>query len=475
MTKRISATAIDMETKKSKHTSDNWSVHSYKDKVAKQQPEYPDQQKLENVLKELECLPPLVHTGEIDQLRAQLKEVADGKRFLLQGGDCAELFAYCNKNQIENKVKIMLQMSLILTHGAHLPIVRIARIAGQYGKPRSSPTEIIDGETFPSFRGENVNGMEKEDRTHDPQRLLKAYFHSAATLNYIRALVHGGFADIRKPENWELSHVEDLHTRQLFEGLSSKVQESLEFMKKILNVKDNEALRYADFYSSHEGLILDYEAALTRVEGTGEGAKHYNTSAHYIWIGDRTREITGAHIEYFRGIANPIGVKCGPSMEPEELVRLIRILDPDQQAGRLSIITRYGHANIKNYLPAHIKAVQEAGLKVVWVCDPMHGNTESSQSGYKTRSFDNVLSELRSAFNIHKEHRGRLGGVHFELTGDNVTECTGGSENLKDTDLGTNYETFCDPRLNYGQSMDMAFLIADYFNKARATKNSMVL
>eukprot|EP01134_Creolimax_fragrantissima_P007412 CFRG7412T1 len=469
MAKRSPSPSSDESVKKTKSmpVSTEWSVGSYKEKEAKQQPEYADKQKVDVVLKELSSLPPLVHTGEIDQLRCQLEEVAAGKRFLLQGGDCAELFSYCNKNQIENKVKILLQMSLILTHGAHLPIVRIARIAGQYGKPRSSPTEIINGESYKSFRGDNVNGVELDERDHDPERLMKAYFHSAATLNYIRALVHGGFADIRQPENWELSHVEDRHTRQLFESYSSKVLESLEFMEKILNIKDNEALRYADFFSSHEGLILDYEAALTKRES--KSGKHYNTSAHYLWIGDRTRDINGAHVEYFRGIANPIGVKCGPSMDPDELVRLIRILNPDQKPGRLSVISRYGHGKIKDYLPKHIKAVQDAGLSVIWVCDPMHGNTVSSANGYKTRSFDNVLSELRSSFSIHKENGSLLNGVHFELTGDNVTECTGGSENLKEEDLSNNYATFCDPRLNYAQSMDMAFLIADYFNKGRST------
>eukprot|EP01137_Pigoraptor_chileana_P007752 Opistho-2@53742 len=463
-----SAVSPAMDRKKRRTTSEcaelaDWSPSSWKSKPIKQQPTYKDQKQLRASLETLKSLPPLVSTGEIDDLRSQLAEVAEGKRFLLQGGDCAELFSYCSKKPIENKLKILLQMSLVLTWGARTPIVRVARMAGQYGKPRTKDTEMVDGEEVLSYRGDNVNGFDKHDREHDPNRLVQAYFHSSATLNYVRALLAGGFADLQHPENWNLTKVRCHATRRVYEDMVNSMLDSLHFMKTI-KASEDRRLQSVDLYTSHEGLILDYEESLTqRVQD-----RWYNVGAHFLWIGDRTRQLDHAHVEYFRGLQNPIGVKVGPSTDPNELVELIRRLDPLRLPGKITIITRYGAAKVDDCLPKHIKAVTDAGLKVVWCCDPMHGNTENTSNRMKTRNFDKILEELRRTFAIHKSLNRQLNGVHFELTGDPVTECTGGSSNLSEADLTKNYQTFCDPRLNYDQSMDMALLIAEYYQKERS-------
>jgi 3-deoxy-7-phosphoheptulonate synthase len=421
---------------------------------------YENQAELASVLHKLETLPPLVSSTEIDKLRVYLAEVAENKRFLIQGGDCAELFNYCSQDPIENKLKVLMQMSLILVWGARTPIVRIARMAGQYAKPRSSPTENINGQTYNSFRGDNVNGMPLDERKPDPQRLLGAYFHSAATMNYVRTLINSEFADLHHPENWNLDHVQNVDVKKAYQKIVDQLLDTLDFMNTIGAAGDH-ALKQVELFMSHEGLLLDYEQRLTRMCGD----KHYNLGTHYLWIGDRTRQLTGAHVEYFRGIQNPIGVKVGPSMKPEELAPLLDILNPDFHVGKVTLITRYGAKKIREYLPAHIKAVQATKHKVVWCCDPMHGNTESTASGFKTRRFENIVDELVSAFEIHIGCGSMLGGAHLELTGDAVTEAIGGSMNLSEADLQRNYQTHCDPRLNYEQSLDVAFKIAEYFRK----------
>ena len=367
----------------------------------------------------------------------------------MQGGDCAELFDYCTSEQIENKIKVLLQMSLILVYGARTPIVRIARMAGQYAKPRSSPTEFVDGVVHNSFRGDNVNGIELSDRAPDPQRLLQAYFHSTATMNYVRALLDSKLADLNHPnawslqsEYWNLDHVKCHAARQRYQAVVDSLVNAMGFMKTIGADSKNENITKAMIYMSHEGLLLDYETCLTRKVDN----EFYNLGTHFLWIGDRTRQIHGAHIEYFRGIQNPVGVKVGPSMTAAELQRLLDILDPNFITGKVTLITRYGSRKIEQFLPMHINAVKETRHKVVWCCDPMHGNTESTVTGVKTRVFDNIISEITQAFEIHRRLDSKLGGVHCELTGDAVTEVIGGSSALEEADLCRNYQTYCDPR-----------------------------
>ncbi|KAJ3351288.1 hypothetical protein HDU83_009015 [Entophlyctis luteolus] len=413
-----------------------WSPQSHKSKPAVQQVEYEqrDGPRLNKVLDKLKRLPPLVSEAEVKRLKRQLTEAAENKRFLLQGGDCAELFDYCEEAQIENKLKVLLQMSLILTYGGRIAVVRIARMAGQYAKPRSKPTEVVDGVEYTAFRGDNVNGNELTDRTPDPNRLLGAYFHSAATMNYVRTLLASGFADLHHPDSWnleawDLAHVRNPLIRKDYQRIVDSLLDALDFMKTIGadgNNSDsiNASMNTVDLFVSHEGLLLDYEEQLTQ---KGTDGKFYNLGTHFLWIGDRTRQIDGAHVEYFRGIANPIGVKVGPSMEPDELVRLLDILDPDFEIGKVTLITRYGCDKVAKFLPTHIQAVQKTGHKVVW-------------------RFDNIAEELGRAFRIHLENNSHLNGVHFELTGDRVTEAIGGSMELTADDLSTNYQTFCDPR-----------------------------
>ncbi|KAI1309849.1 phospho-2-dehydro-3-deoxyheptonate aldolase-like protein [Xylaria venustula] len=468
-----------------------WSPSSWRTKPIKQCPEYPDAAALHRATGELGRLPPLVHPHEIEKLKQSLRDVARGEAFLLQGGDCAELFDYCRQDAIESKIKLLLQMSLVLIWGADKRVVRIGRMAGQYAKPRSSPTEIVDGREVPSFRGDILNGHQLADRELDPQRLVKAYNHSAATLNYIRAAISAGIADLHRPLNWSLGHVKDPELKAKYTAAVQFLQDMLRFMHTI-GADKSPKLDTIDLFTSHEGLLLEYEEKLTRLmevppaQGTPqpppsssttttEGShtpdkKYYNTSAHFLWIGDRTRQIDGAHVEFFRGIANPIGVKVGPTTPTSDLLELLRTLNPDIEPGKITLITRYGASKVRDLLPSHIRAVEGSEYKgsVIWQCDPMHGNTRSTGTGIKTRRFDDVFSELQATLQIHKEEGSYLGGVHLELTGDAVTECLGGSEGLAEDDLSTNYTSFCDPRLNERQALELAFLIADSYRKERA-------
>jgi 3-deoxy-7-phosphoheptulonate synthase len=442
-----------------------WNPHSWQSCPAAQQPAYPDPSEVEQALAQLRRLPPLVVPEEVDRLQGLLAEAAAGKRFLLQGGDCAEQFKDCTAEAIADKLRVLLQMSVVLTHSGRRPVVRVGRIAGQYAKPRSSDTEKVRGKELPSYRGDLVNGLAATEaaRRPDPHRMVQAYFHASASLNHLRALIEGGFADLHHPERWELNQPSTQAYREVLE----QVKESLDFLSALGNLERG-ALERIDFFTSHEALLLPYEEALTRwvpgggdtgAQGLGRGA-HYNLGAHMLWVGERTRTLGGAHLEYLRGIANPLGVKVGPSATPEDLVKILDLLDPLQRPGRITLITRFGVNGIAEALPPFIRAVKRAGRQVLWSCDPMHGNGIKTDSGLKTRRFDAILGELRKAFEIHREHGSHLGGVHFELTGEAVTECVGGSAGPREADLPRAYETGCDPRLNGQQSLEMAFLIA---------------
>ena len=461
---------------------DDWTPSSWKTKPIKQDVKYEDRSAVVKALAKLERLPPIVTPTEIIKLRKSLRDVALGKAFLLQGGDCAELFDYCEENAIESKIKLLLQMSLVLIWGANKPVVRIARMAGQFAKPRSSPTEIHDGVEIPSFRGDNINGFDPKDRTPDPARLVAAYFHSASTANYIRASLASGIADLHSPLDWGLGHVRDERIKLQYQRIVESITDSLRFMRTVGADSTASGLDTVDLYTSHEGLLLEYEQSLTRRlkhppsraalvddedNGASDGKGWYNTSAHFLWIGDRTRQLEGAHVEYFRGLENPIGIKVGPSMKGEELVQLLDIVNPRKDIGKVTLITRYGEDKVESLLGGHIEAVQRSGHTVVWQCDPMHGNTRSTQTGVKTRHFSSILSEVASALKVHKEHGSFLGGVHLELTGDAVTECVGGSEGLTDDDLSLNYTTYCDPRLNEKQALELAFLVAGHYRDAQ--------
>ena len=445
---------------KSPDVPSDWTPTSWRSRPIHQQPSYQDQAELTRSLATIASYPPLVFVGEVEILRRQLAEAAQGRRFILQGGDCAERFQDCNPEAITSKLKILLQMSVVLSYGARQPVIRIGRIAGQYAKPRSADTEIIDGKTLPVFRGDNINSFEPDPdgRRPDPRRLTQSYYAASMTLNYVRAMITGGFADLHHPENWNLSFVSKSSHRQRYEQVVANIRDAVAFMESFGGVRE-ETLGSVDFFTSHEGLLLGFEEAMTRyVPHLG---RYYNLGAHMLWIGDRTRSLDGAHIEYFRGIANPVGIKWGPTADPAEMVRIIKALDPRNEPGRITIITRFGASQVAKCLPLAIDAVRQAGLNVLWSSDPMHGNVIKTKNGIKTRDFDAILSELKACFDGHKKHGSRLGGVHFELTGEDVTECTGGAEGIGEQDLSRNYETFCDPRLNYSQSLEMAFVIAN--------------
>jgi 3-deoxy-7-phosphoheptulonate synthase len=426
------------------------------------------------VLGRLAQAPPVVWVGEIHRLKQQLAQVAAGRAFLLQGGDCAERFADCNTSAILNKLKILLQMSLVLTYGARLPIVRVGRIAGQFAKPRSKATEVQGGVELTAYRGDNVNQLDADPllRRPDPARLEQGYYCSVATLNFIRALVDGGFASLRAPEHWQLDFVAADRTYGGYQDIADRICDAIDYLESLGS--GSSSMRTVEFYSSHEGLLLPYESAMTRpAEALGGGAgKHYNLGAHFLWIGERTRALDGAHVEYFRGIQNPIGVKVGPGIAPDELLRLCDVLDPDREPGRLTLITRCGVEKIERALPPLIRAVQDSGRRLVWSCDPMHGNTTTVEGGLKTRDFQHIVRELELAFEIHRGLGSQLGGVHFELTGENVTECIGGAEGLGSADLSRSYQTGCDPRLNYAQSMEVALCIAKMLASHRRGANA---
>lgn len=437
---------------------EDWSPRSWRKKEALQQPTYPDQTELEEALDYLSKLPPLVTSWEVANLKTELARAARGEHFLLQGGECAESFANCRADVITSRLKILMQMSLVLTYGLNTRIIRVGRFAGQYAKPRSSSTETRNGTTLPSYRGDIINSPEFSDeaRRPDPQRLIEAYSSSSLTLNLVRALAEGGFADLRHPEYWDLDFMQHSPLAEEYHALVDAIEDTLGFVEAITDQK-LDSLESVTFYTSHEALLLPYEEALSRSVPHKEGI--YNLGTHLPWVGKRTNQPDNAHIEYARGLQNPVGLKVGPDMTASTLKRLVQTLDPEDEPGKLTLITRFGADRIGDRLPSLIEAVRATGQSVLWVCDPMHGNTERTDSGTKTRHFDNILGELEQAFDIHAAEDSHLGGVHFELTGQNVTECIGGARGLSEADLGRAYESHVDPRLNYEQSLEMAFSI----------------
>jgi len=449
---------------------ERWSPDSWRKKPVVQVPDYPDQKALENVEKQLASFPPLVFAGEARALKRALATVASGDAFLLQGGDCAESFAEHRADNIRDFFRVFLQMAVVLTYAAASPVVKVGRVAGQFAKPRSSPMEKQDGKELPSYRGDIINGPEftEEARIPDPKRQLEAYRQSAATLNLLRAFSTGGYANISNAHQWMLGFVKDSPQSHRYEALASRLTETLEFMRACgIDPEVHPEMRTTDFYTSHEALLLGYEQAMTRVDSTS--GDWYDTSGHMVWIGDRTRQPDHAHVEFCRGIKNPIGIKCGPSTTAEGLLKLLEILDSEHEPGRITLIARFGAGKVNEHLPRLIRAVKQDGRKVVWSCDPMHGNTVSA-GGYKTRPFDLILQEVREFFSVHAAEGTHAGGVHLEMTGQNVTECTGGARAISDTDLKDRYHTHCDPRLNAEQAIEMAFLVADLLKKERVER-----
>jgi len=448
-----------------------WQPDRWRSKPAKHIPEdYPDPNALRAVEDELKGYPPLVFAGEVRTLRENLAKVADGKAFLLQGGDCAESFKEFHPNNIRDTFRVLLQMSVALTFGAALPVVKVGRIAGQFAKPRSSPIEKIDDVELPSYRGDIINGMDftPEAREPDPQRFLKAYGQSAATLNLIRAFAGGGYADLHNVHRWNLEFVSDNTQGNRYRELADRISEALTFMGACgVTGSDVRALSEVDFFTSHEALLLGFEEAMTRVDSTT--GKWYDTSAHMVWIGDRTRQPDGAHVDFCSGIENPIGLKCGPTLEPDALMRLLDILNPDNISGRIVLISRFGADNVAAGLPKLVRKVQENGCKVVWSSDPMHGNTIKATNGFKTRRVEAVMAETSAFFDICRAEGAYPGGVHFEMTGQNVTECLGGLQEITEGDLSSRYHTHCDPRLNARQALELAFSLADQLKTMRET------
>jgi 3-deoxy-7-phosphoheptulonate synthase len=438
--------------------AEGWSPASWRERPAAQLPAYPDADALARAMEELRSLPPLVTSWEILALKQQVAEAQEGRRFLLQAGDCAESFAECSSGVISNRLKVLLQMSLVLVHGLRLPVVRVGRFAGQYAKPRSTDQETRDGVSLPSYRGDIVNAPEftAEARTPDPRRMIKAHARSALTMNFVRALIDGGFADLHHPEYWNLEWVGHSPLAEEYRHMVSGIGDAVRFMET-LSGSEVHNLNRVDFYTSHEALLLPYEEAQTRQVPRQWG--WFNLATHFPWIGMRTAALDGAHAEYFRGIRNPIAVKVGPSATPDALLRLIDLLNPGDEAGRLTFIHRMGAGHVAGKLPALLDAVRRDGRRVLWVCDPMHGNTETSSNGYKTRRFSNIRSELEQSFDLHAAAGTRLGGVHLELTGEDVTECTGGARDLTDADLARAYRSNVDPRLNYEQGLEIAMLV----------------
>ena len=450
-----------------------WTPDSWRAKPVLQTPEYPDAVKLAAAEERLGRFPPLVFAGEARRLKTALGNVAHGRAFLLQGGDCAESFAEFHANNIRDTFRVLLQMAVVLTYGAAVPVVKVGRMAGQFAKPRSGDTETIDGVTLPSYRGDMINGMEftAEARHPDPERLIQAYNQSASTLNLLRAFAQGGYANLHKVHQWNHDFVEDSPQGERYRDLAGRLDETLAFMAACgLTSETTPQIRETDFFTSHEGLLLPYEQAMTRVDSTT--GDWYDTSAHMVWIGERTRQLDGAHVEFMRGIGNPIGVKAGPTTDPDDLLGLIDALNPDDEPGRLTVIARMGVDKVEERLPGLIRAVQREGRTVVWACDPMHANTVKSSSGYKTRHFDRILAEVRKFFAVHKAEGTYAGGVHFEMTGQNVTECVGGAHYITEENLGARYHTHCDPRLNAEQVLELAFLIAESLKRDRVVNGS---
>ncbi|UNK43354.1 3-deoxy-7-phosphoheptulonate synthase class II [Luteimonas sp. S4-F44] len=437
---------------------EDWAPESWRSRPAAQLPVYPDAEALGEVQTELRALPPLVTSWEILSLKQQLAEAQNGQRFVLQGGDCAEHFGDCTSEIISNRLKVLLQMSLVLVHGMRLPVVRVGRFAGQYAKPRSADTEVRDGVALPSYRGDVVNApaFTAQARTPDPRRMIKAHARSAMTMNFVRSLIDGGFADLHHPEYWGLDWVGHSPLAEEYQRMVSGLGDAVRFMETLAGTQVH-TLKRVDFYTSHEALLLPYEEAQTRQVPRQWG--WFNLSTHFPWIGVRTAALDGAHVEYFRGLRNPIGVKVGPTSTPDALLRLVEVLNPDDEPGRLSLIHRMGATQIAERLPTLLDAVKRSGRRVLWICDPMHGNTESTRNGFKTRRFDNIRSEIEQAFDLHAAAGTRLGGVHLELTGEDVTECMGGARALTEVDLERAYKSQVDPRLNYEQALETAMLI----------------
>ena len=446
----------------------DWQPHSWRSRPVQQMPAYPDPAVLAQVEDKLACYPPLVFAGEARTLQERLAEVCAGQAFVLQGGDCAEAFADFHADKIRDSLRVLLQMAVVLTFGAGLPVVKLGRIAGQFAKPRSADQEEIGGTSLPSYRGDIVNGIEfvPEAREPDPARQLQAYSQAAATLNLLRAFTQGGYASLTRVHQWTLGFLDRSPQGERYRDMSHRITEALEFMQAcgVTDLTTPEINR-TTLYTSHEALLLGFEQAMTRIDSTS--GRWYDTSAHFLWIGDRTRQLDGAHVEFCRGIANPLGVKAGPSMPVEDLLRLCDALNPENEPGRLTVIARMGHDKVERHLPGLVRALQREGRAVVWSCDPMHGNTVKSSSGYKTRPFDRILSEVRSFFAIHKAEGTHAGGIHVEMTGQDVTECTGGAQAITDAGLQDRYHTYCDPRLNAQQSLELAFLMAEALKEER--------
>lgn len=445
-----------------------WTPASWREKTARQLPDYPDMAALAAAENELSGLPPLVFAGEARQLQAELAEVSAGRAFLLQGGDCAESFDEFSANHIRDTFMVLLQMAVVLTFGGQSPVVKVGRMAGQFAKPRSADTETINGITLPSYRGDiiNDNAFTEIARIPDPARMVRAYNQAASTLNLLRAFSRGGMADLHKVHQWNRDFVEKSPALERYHDLAERIDETLAFMRACgISPQNTPSINETRFYTAHEALLLPYEQALTRQDSMS--GDWYGCSAHMLWIGDRTRQLDGAHVEYCRGVRNPIGIKAGPTTEPDDLIRLIDRINPDNTPGRLNVIVRMGADRIGDHLPALIRKVQQQGRQVVWSSDPMHGNTIKASTGYKTRDVDAVLGEVRQFFEIHKAEGSYAGGVHLEMTGRNVTECIGGRFKITEDDLGDRYHTFCDPRLNADQSLELAFLIADSLKAAR--------
>ncbi len=449
--------------------ANNWSKDSWRNKPVVQVPEYDDQKALEKVEKRLSSYPPLVFAGEARRLKEHLAKVCRGEAFLLQGGDCAESFAEHNPDNIRDTFRVILQMAIVLTFGAGCPVIKVGRIAGQFAKPRSAPLEKQGEIELPSYRGDIINNIEfvEDLRIPNPERQIMAYRQSASTLNLLRAFAQGGYANLDHVHKWNMGFVKESKQGEQYEQVANRISEALNFMDAVgINSNTTPELRSVDFYTSHESLLLGYEECLTRVDSTS--GDWYDTSAHMLWIGDRTRQPDGAHIEFVRGIKNPIGMKCGPSLDSDELLKLIDLINPSNEEGRLTLITRYGADNLDDHLPKLIRAVEKEGKKVVWSCDPMHGNTIKASNGYKTRPLDSILTEVKQFIDIHESEGTYAGGVHIEMTGQNVTECLGGTQKISEEDLTDRYHTHCDPRLNANQALDLSFLISERLKELRS-------
>ena len=439
-----------------------WKKDSWKNFEALHIPKYEDLNELNDVLSTLRGFPPLVFAGEVRSLRKSLGHVAEGNAFLLQGGDCAESFSEFHADNIRDTFRVILQMAVILTSGTNLPIVKVGRMAGQFAKPRSSPTEIKNGEELESYRGDIINGIdfEKSSRKPDPERMLKGYSQAASTLNLLRAFADGGYADLRYVNSWNMGFLKSGPEYKRYHSLANKIQESLNFMEALgVSSKNTPQLTKTEYYTCHEVLLLPYEEALTREDSTTGDI--YDTSAHFVWIGDRTRFSNSAHVEFCAGIQNPIGIKCGPTLDHDDLIKILDKLNPDNSPGRITLISRYGSEKVQEYLPGLIELISNEGRSVVWSCDPMHGNTVKSSNGTKTRPFENILNEVKNNIKIHNSQGSWFGGIHLEMTGQNVTECTGGIDEISESELKDRYHTHCDPRLNANQAIQLAFLIAD--------------